>query len=252
MIAVVTGASSGFGQEFVRQFDSRGYDEIWVVARRKDRLEQLSDEVRTPIRPVALDLSKEESMRTFSELLEAEKPEIHALVNASGFGYFDAFTEQPLNEALNMVDLNDKALISLCYLCIPYMKEGSEIYNIASSSAFQPVPYIGVYAATKAFVLSFSRSLNQELKSRGIRVLAVCPHWTKTEFFDRADKKNGVITYYNFYTEKTAVVRNAIRHMAQGKDVSLTSLQLKAQALAATLLPKSLVMKIWLKSQHLD
>ncbi len=145
MIAVVTGASSGFGQEYVRQFDSRGYDEIWVIARRKERLEALSSEVNTPLRPIALDLSEEEAIRSFSGLLEQEKPQIHALVNASGFGYFDAFTEQPLNDALNMVDLNDKALISLCYLCIPYMKEGSEIYNIASSSAFQPVPYIGVY-----------------------------------------------------------------------------------------------------------
>lgn len=251
MIAIVTGASSGFGQEYVRQFDNRGYDEIWVIARRKGRLEALSSEIKTPLRPIAMDLSREESIHTFADILEQEKPQIHALVNASGFGYFDAFTEQPLDDALNMIDLNDKALISLCYLCIPYMKEGSEIYNIASSSAFQPVPYIGVYAATKAFVLSFSRSLNQELHKKGIRVLAVCPHWTKTEFFNRADKKNGVITYYNFYTDKTAVVRNSIRHMEKGKDVSLTSFKLKAQVLAATLLPKKLVMKIWLNQQHL-
>ncbi|MBQ8995011.1 MAG: SDR family NAD(P)-dependent oxidoreductase, partial [Oscillospiraceae bacterium] len=117
--------------------------------------------------------------------------------------------------------------------------------------AFQHVPYIGVYAATKAFVLSFSRSLNQELKKQGIKVLAVCPHWTKTEFFDRADKKNGVITYYNFYTDKIQVVSNAIKHMKKGKDLSLTSLQLKLQVLAASLLPKKLVMKIWLNSQNL-
>ena len=251
MIAIVTGASSGFGQEYVRQFDSRGYDEIWVIARREDRLNQLKDEIKTPIRTIALDLSKQESILKLAALLESEKPQVHALVNASGFGYFDAFTEEPLDNALNMIDLNDKALISLCYITIPYMGEGAEIYNIASSSAFQPVPYIGVYAATKAFVLSFSRSLNQELKHRGIKVIAVCPHWTKTEFFNRADKKNGVITYYNFYTDKTAVVRNSIRHMEKGKDVSLTSFKLKAQVLAATLLPKKLVMKIWLNQQHL-
>ena len=251
MIAIVTGASSGFGQEFVKQFDNRGYDEIWVIARRADRLEQLKDVVNTPIRPVPMDLSDMNSLDGLKELLEKEKPEIHALVNASGFGYFDAFIDEPLDNALNMIDLNEKALISLCYLVIPYMKEGSEIYNIASSSAFQPVPYIGVYAATKAFVLSFSRSLNQELKKKGIRVIAVCPHWTKTEFFDRADKKNGVISYYNFYTDKQQVVSNAIKHIQKGKDVSLTSIQLKLQALAATILPKSLVMKIWLNSQKL-
>lgn len=251
MIAVVTGASSGFGQEFVRQFDSKGYDEIWVIARRAERLNQLKDEVKTPVRPIPMDLSDMKSINELRDMLKTEKPEVGALVNASGFGYFDAFIDEPLNDALNMIDLNDKALVSLCHIFIPYMKSGSEIYNIASSSAFQPVPYIGVYAATKSFVLSFSRSLNQELKKKGIRVIAVCPHWTKTEFFDRADKKNGVITYYNFYTDKYTVVSNAIKDIQKGKDVSLTSLRLKLQALAATILPKKLVMKIWLKSQNL-
>ena len=251
MIAIVTGASSGFGQEFVKQFDDRGYDEIWVIARRAERLNQLKELVKTPVRPVPLDLSDMDSISTLRSLLEKERPVVHALVNASGFGYFNAFIDESLDNALNMIDLNDKALISLCYTVIPFMKEGAEIYNIASSSAFQPVPYIGVYAATKSFVLSFSRSLNQELKKKGIRVIAVCPHWTKTEFFDRADKKNGVITHYNFYTDKVQVVSNAIRHIKQGKDVSLTSLKLKLQAAAATILPKRLVMKIWLNSQNL-
>ena len=190
MIAVVTGASSGFGQEFVRQFDSKGYDEIWVIARRVERLNQLKDEVKTPIRPIPMDLSSMDSIDELRDLLEKEKPDVGALVNASGFGYFDAFIDEPLDSSLNMIDLNTKAIVSLCHLFIPYMKSGSEIYNIASSSAFQPVPYIGVYAATKAFVLSFSRSINQELKKKGISVIAVCPHWTKTVFFDRADKKN--------------------------------------------------------------
>lgn len=93
MIAIVTGASSGFGQEYVRQFDLRGYDEMWVIARREDRLNQLKDEIKTPIRPIALDLSKQESILKLAALLESEKPQVHALVNASGFGYFDAFTE---------------------------------------------------------------------------------------------------------------------------------------------------------------
>ncbi len=251
MIAVVTGASSGFGQEFVRQFDSKGYDEIWVIARRVERLNQLKDEVKTPIRPIPMDLSSMDSIDELRDLLEKEKPDVGALVNASGFGYFDAFIDEPLDSSLNMIDLNTKAIVSLCHLFIPYMKSGSEIYNIASSSAFQPVPYIGVYAATKAFVLSFSRSINQELKKKGISVIAVCPHWTKTEFFDRADKKNGVISYYNFYTDKSTVVSNAIKDVQKGKDVSLTSMKLKLQVLAATLLPKKIVMKIWLKSQNL-
>ncbi|MBQ8994978.1 MAG: SDR family NAD(P)-dependent oxidoreductase, partial [Oscillospiraceae bacterium] len=129
MIAIVTGASSGFGQEFVRQFDDRGYDEIWVIARRLERLEALKDELSTKIRPISLDLSDPSSITLLKNMLDQEKPEVHALVNASGFGYFDAFMNEPLDTACNMIDLNDKALISLCYIVVPYMKAGAEIYN---------------------------------------------------------------------------------------------------------------------------
>ena len=248
-IGIVTGASSGFGSEFVRQLDERHLEEIWVIARRKDRLEELQKEVKTPLRPLSFDLTDPAALTEIQQLLEKEKPTVDVLVNSSGFGYFNAFKDEPLEKALNMIDLNDKALVSMCHLVLPFMKSGSEIINIASSSAFQPVPYIGVYAATKAFVLSFTRSLNAELRKTGIRAIAVCPHWTKTEFFDRAITDDSVITYYNFYTKQDEVVRNALRDIKKGKDVSLTSLPLKLQVLGASLLPKKWVMNIWLRQQ---
>ena len=99
------------------------------------------------------------------------------MVNASGFGLFGAFTERDLEGQLEMVELNIKALTALTYMALPYMANNGEIYELGSLSAFQPVPYLGVYAATKAYVLSFSRALNLELQKqkRNIRVLAVCP-----------------------------------------------------------------------------
>lgn len=248
-IAVVTGASSGMGREFVKQLDAQQtFDEIWVIARRKDRLLTLAEEIKAPIRAISLDLSTRESFDEYAELLRAENPEVVVLVNGSGFGKFGTFTEMDLDDQLAMIDLNDKALVAITYLTLPYMKTGGQIYQIDSLSSFQPVPYINVYGATKAFVLSFSRALNVELKKRGIRVMAVCPGWVRTEFFDRA-VTDDTITYYNRYFDADEVVARALRDMKKGKDVSVCGFSIRMQVLATKLLPHKLVMKIWCKQQ---
>lgn len=248
-IAVITGASSGMGREFVKQLDAQTeFDEVWVIARRRDKLESLADEIRATVRPVCLDLSKRESFDEYAALLRAENPEVAVLVNGSGFGKFGAFTEMALDEQLAMIDLNDKALVAMTYLTLPYMKEGGQIYQIDSLSSFQPVPYINVYGATKAFVLSFSRALNVELKKRGIRVMAVCPGWVRTEFFDHA-VTDDTITYYNKYFDPDEVVTRALRDMKKGKDVSVCGLSVRMQVRATKLLPHKMVMKIWCRQQ---
>lgn len=248
-IAVITGASSGMGREFVKQLDAQNaFDEIWVIARRKDRLEALADEVKAPIRPICLDLSERTSYDQYAALLAEKTPDVAVLVNGSGFGKFGAFTDVPLDDQLSMIDLNDKALVAITYLTLPYMKQGGQIYQIDSLSSFQPVPYINVYGATKAFVLSFSRALNVELKKRGIRVMAVCPGWVRTEFFDRA-VTDDTITYYNRFFEADEVVKHALRDMRKGKDVSVCGFSIRAQVLATKLLPHRLVMRIWCRQQ---
>ena len=248
-IAVVTGASSGMGREFVKQLDAaHSFDEIWVIARRRDRLVTLADEVKAAIRPICLDLSAKESYDEYAALLADVQPEVSVLVNGSGFGKFGAFADMALDDQLAMIDLNDKALVAMTYLTLPYMKEGGQIYQIDSLSSFQPVPYINVYAATKAFVLSFSRSLNVELKKRGIRVLAVCPGWVRTEFFDRA-VTDDTITYYNRYFDADEVVTRALRDMRKGKDVSVCGFSIRMQVLVTKLLSHRLVMKIWCRQQ---
>lgn len=249
-IAVVTGASSGMGREFaVRLCKEEKFDELWVIARRKERLESIKDEVSIPVKAISLDLTKQEAIKEYEEMLKESGAEVSVLVNASGFGKFGAFCDLSLEDQLEMIDLNDKALVSMTYVTLPFMNKGSKIYQIDSLSSFQPVPYIGVYAATKAFVLSFSRSLGAELKKRGIRVLAVCPGWVKTEFFNRAVVDDSVITYYNKFVTSEQVVTRAFKDMKRGKDVSVCAFSIRAQVLLTKILPHRIVMYIWLKQQ---
>ncbi len=249
-IAVITGASSGMGREFVRRIDSADvYDEIWVIARRRERLEALAAETNAVLRILAMDLTKEESIDTYKALLEKENPSVSVLVNCSGFGKFGAFADCALEDYYDMIDLNVKALVAMTYVTLPYIIPGGQIYQIDSLSAFQPVPYINVYGATKAFVLSFSRALNAEVQDRGIRVMAVCPGWVRTEFFDHA-VKDDTIKYYNKFFEPEEVVKTAMKDMKKGKDVSVCGFSVKAQVLAVKFLPHKTVMRIWLKQQQ--
>ena len=248
-IAVITGASSGMGREFVLQLDrEENFDELWLIARRREVLEEIGKETRAKVRAISLDLTKRESIDEYRSLLDAEKPEISVLVNASGYGKFGKFEDMELDDLMGMIDLNDKALVAVTYVSLPYLKNGSRIYQVGSLSSFQPVPYINVYGASKAFVLSFSRALNVEWKKRGIRVMAVCPGWVKTAFFDRA-VTDDTITYYNRYYTAEQVVTRALRDMKKGKDVSICGLPVRNQVRATKMLPHKLVMKIWCKQQ---
>lgn len=249
-IAVITGASSGMGREFVYALDKQtAYDEIWVIARRKDRLEALAEKTRAKIRPIPMDLTDISSINSFAELLKEEQPEILTLVNASGYGKFESFENVKLEDDYGMIDLNCKAYVGMTKVCLPYMKRGGEIYQLDSLSAFQPVPYINVYGATKAFVLSFSRALNVELKNKGIKVMAICPGWVKTEFFDRAVTDKSVIVYYNKYFTPEQVITRALKDMKKGKDVSVPGASIRFQVFLTKILPHRLVMKIWCKQQ---
>lgn len=248
-IGIVTGASSGIGREFVYALDKEfTLDEIWVIARREERLKELQEQCETKIRPIALDLSKRKSFEIYQELLETERPEIQVLVNGAGFGVFGSFTDISLDEQLNMIDLNSKALTAITYMSIPYMPEGSNLINIASNSSWQPVPYINVYGSTKAFVLNFSRALNVELKHKNIHVMAVAPGWIKTEFFDHAVKDDTIKYYDRFYTAKQ-VVDKTMKDLKKKKIVSILGFPVRMQVRAVKFLPVKLIMGIWCKQQ---
>ena len=251
-IAIVTGASSGMGREFVKQVSKKEkFDEIWVIARRKEALESLKKEVKAKIRPITLDLQNPESFETYKKLLAEEKPEVALLANIAGYGKFGKYDEISLEDCLGMIDLNCKALVAMSQLTIPYMKRGSKILQLDSLSAFQPVPYLNVYGSSKSFVLSYSRALNRELKTKGIRVMSVNPGWVRTEFFDHATKSsNDAITYFNVMYDAKDVIKTAIRDLYHTKkDVSIHGLQIKGQVLLVKLLPHKIVMDIWMKQQ---
>lgn len=252
-IAIVTGASSGMGKEFVLQLPGAvAVDEIWAIARRGGELEKLRELSAVPVRPIVLDLCREESFATYAALLEAQKPNVRLLVNAAGFGKFGTYSRIDTEDECRMIDLNCKALLMMTRLTVPYMAPGSHILELDSLSAFQPVPYITTYAATKAFVLSYSRAMNRELKDRGIRVMAMNPGWVKTEFFDHAFQTNGgnEVQYFNYLYEAKDVVRTGLKDLYHSrKDYSVHGLPIKFQVFLVKLLPHSLVMSVWLNQQ---
>ena len=248
-IAVITGASSGMGREFVYAFDKEEkFDELWVIARREDRLAELQDMCRARVRPIALNLGKRESFGEYKALLESEKPEIAVLVNAAGFGLFGVFEEMDMDRQLDIIDLNSRALTAMCHMSVPYMRPGSRIVNMGSMSSWQPVPYINVYGASKAYVLSFSRALGVELKDKGIRVMTVCPGWIKTEFFSHAIHDD-TVNYFNRYYTAEQVVEKAVKDLKKGKDVSVLGFPERMQVRLVKLLPVNMVMRTWCRQQ---
>ena len=195
-----------------------------------------------------------EQIKTYAEKLEKENPDVVLLANCSGFGKFDHYENISLETNLNMVDLNCKAVVAMVNYTLPFMNKGARIINFASCSAFQPIPYINIYASTKAFLLHFSRALNVELKYRGISVTAVCPFWTKTEFFDRAvnkDKKEVVINYAVIY-ESAKVVEKAIKDAYKRKDMSVYGGKNNFQRMLVKFFPHKFVMKVWMGQQKFD
>ena len=227
-------------------------DEIWVIARRLDALEALKTEVSVPIRPIALDLCEGAAFDTVAALLEAEKPNIKLLVNAAGFGKFGAYHKVSLQDESRMIDLNCKAVVLMTRLCVPYMEAGSHILQLDSLSAFQPVPYITTYGATKAFVLSYSRAMNRELKSKGIRVMAMNPGWVKTEFFNHAFQTNddNEVQYFNRLYEAKDCVATGLKDLYRSrKDCSIHGLPVQLQVLGVKIMPHRIVMNIWQNQQ---
>ena len=253
-IAVITGASSGMGKRFAETVDRYGtFDEVWVIARHEAQLESLRATVPFPVRVLALDLTDRGSFDVYAAALAETPVEVGLLMNCSGYGKFSAVLDTPLAVNLNMTDLNCQAVVAMCQITAPYMPRGSQIINIASVAAFQPIPYIDIYGATKAFVLSFSRSLNRELRSRGIAVMAVCPFWTKTAFFDRAIKSDEtpIVKKYAAMYDPDDIVARTWRDARRGKDVCKYGFVARVQAGLTKLLPHSVVMDVWMKQQDL-
>lgn len=251
-IAIVTGASSGIGREFVKLLLKRTeIDEIWIIARNADRLQSMVAEFGDKLKSVPMDMSNIEQIKSLTDTLKNADAKISFLINSAGFGKFGSCSDVGIDESANMINLNISGLVAMGLVCVPFMARYSRIINIASQASFQPLPYLNVYSATKAFVRNYSRALNVELKERGITVTAVCPGWMNTAFIDRGktDTAKSVNKFVNMVTPDV-VAEKALRDSLRGRDISTYSLYVKFNRLIAKLLPQRLLMKIWLRQQR--
>ncbi len=242
--ALVTGASSGMGREFATMIPQlyTGLDEIWVTARRTERLKELQDKTDVPVRIFPGDLTKNAVYNHISKELENSRPEIRLVVNAAGYGKVGQYADIDEEAQLGMIDLNCRALTRITLMTLPYMGRGSRIIEVSSAAAFAPEPYFGTYAATKSYVYSFSRSLNYELRDRHISVTVVCPGPVDTEFFDHAGQLSDG-AYRQWMAKPDKVVRQALLDAVDRKPVSVYGRTMKLGRMAAKILPTSLVMK---------
>lgn len=243
MIAIITGASSGIGYEFAKQVDEKKYDEIWLIARRKEKLLELEETLKTKVEILNLDLLENESFISIENLLKTKKPEIGLLVNSAGIGYPDYFSKQDLKKTEKTIRLNCEALSKICKICINYMAKDSAIINISSVASFIPQPKFATYAASKAYVLSFSTALNRELREFGINVCTLCPNPVNTEFFKNSTEKE-TSKIKSFGVENLEnMVKKALK-VCHKKDIVTTHPMSHLLKFLSKIMPHSLIMHI--------
>ena len=246
-IILITGASSGMGVEFALQLDNvfQNIDEIWLVARRKKEMLEVAQHLEHTTRVLDMDVTNDEHIERLKEVLADERPVIRMLVNSAGYGIMGDFSASSIKDELGMIDVNCKALTQLTHLCIPYMRKNSRIIQLASSAAFLPQPNFAVYAATKSYVLSFSRALNQELRRRKIYVTAVCPGPVDTPFFDIAEKTGSTLAVKKLTLVRAdQVVEKAIADSYHKRERSVYGGWIQSLEVLAKVLPHSVLMEV--------
>lgn len=249
-IAVITGASSGMGREFALQICKRfaSIDEIWLIARREAKLRELAEDISfycedMKVNIISGDLCCKDTIDRYKELLRENCIKIKLLVNCAGYGKLGAFYEGSEDEQYGMIDLNIKALVHITKLSLPYMAYDGRIINLASAAAFLPQPQFAVYAATKSFVLSFSRALNRELRKEHIYITAVCPGPVDTEFFNIA-QEHGTKAWYKDYVMAACekVVTKALDAAMLKKSVTVYGVPMKAFRALCKVIPHSFIL----------
>lgn len=244
---LITGASSGIGEVFARKLSARG-ESLVLVARSEDKLAALCNELgrahNIGCQYVVADLTRNDGPARLFEETKRRALEVETLINNAGFGSMGDFASLDLVRELEIIDLNVKALVALTHLYLAPMRErkAGAIINVASTAAFQPVPYMATYAATKAFVLSFSEALWEENRARGIKVLALCPGVTDTNFFDAAQMKERPPMRIAQTPEQ--VVDAALHALERGKGHVVSGWMNYLQTEAERFLPRSLIVRV--------
>lgn len=248
-IAVITGASSGIGKEMTETLHNyfNDIDEVWVIARSEEKLKQLKSKFK--IKVVAMDLLETQNLEVLKEMFQKNNVNIKILINSAGYGKFGSFKNIDTGSSLGMIDLNCRALVGVTEISIPFMQKGARILQVCSVASFLPIPLINVYAASKAFVQSYSLALKQELKSLGISVTTLCPNWTNTSFFkvaENVDSSKKAVKNYMFMLSPQKVAKVGLLALKKRKTFSIPGISGKLLFVATKLVPKRLAMKAWL------
>ena len=248
-IAVVTGASSGMGRYFSKMIPIyfKDVDEIVIIARREKRLLKLKENICIPVHVISGDLCSDNIYNDLEHKLKSFNCCVKVLVNCAGYGKSGSFENIRNNNIFSQSDmtiLNCTSLTKMIEICHPYFKKDTRIINIASAAAFCPQPGFAVYAATKAYVLSFSRALAYELKKKDIYVTAVCPGPVDTEFFN----VSGIISSKFkrlFMAKPYKVAEKALKDSLKKKELSIYGLPMKLSYIVSKILPHKLIMKLF-------
>ncbi|MCM1558001.1 MAG: SDR family NAD(P)-dependent oxidoreductase [Butyrivibrio sp.] len=246
-IVIITGASSGIGLEFAVKMDSafHNVDEFWLVARREDKLQEAAKLLNHKTRLFPMDITDSTRLDLLEDTVIEKNAAVRMLINCAGYGLLGAFSDQDTDGALGMIRLNCMALTELTHRMIPYMRRNSRIIQLASCAAFLPQPDFAVYAASKAYVLSFSRALRRELKPFGIWVTSVCPGPVDTPFFAIAEQGGSTLAVKKLVmVSAKKVVEQALRDSYYRRELSVCSLPIKAMELLSKTVPHKLILDI--------
>lgn len=245
--AIITGASSGLGREFVRQI-ADVFPEVecyWLIARRADRLEELAETLEgRSVVCLPLDLCDSMSFMAFQQKLTAEQPEVVLLVNNAGCGYLGRIGEMDTASQTRMVDLNVRALTAVTNMTVPYMAPGGCILNVSSIASFCPNPRMTVYSSTKAYVSSFTVGVAEELRAKGVTATAVCPGPMRTEFLDLGGITGNSKMFETLpYCDQVRVAGGALRAARAGRTIYTPRLFYKFYRMLAKVTPVELMVK---------
>lgn len=245
-IVIITGASSGLGKEYAAAMEKRlGPDEIWLIARRRERLEETASALSVHCGILPMDITDRSALDLLETRLQEENPSVIALVCAAGMGRIGSISSHSRNDTVNMIDLNCRALAEVTNICIPYLSEGAWVLPVASIAGFQPMPYLGIYAATKAFVQSYSKALHYELKDRGIHVTCVCPYWIKdTEFIGIASEESPDYSFMPLALKRSRVVEKSLDDVRNNRLLSTPGLISSCERYLSRITPDIVTMKV--------
>lgn len=246
--AVITGASSGIGAEFAYALAREGYD-LFLIARRAERLDGVAAHARklgaAHLSTIPADLADRATLRYVHSRIEASGAEIALLVNNAGFGTSGYFASLPLDRELAELDLNVGAVMALTRMFLPAMIKAGRgtVINVASTAAFQPMPFMATYAASKAFLLSFSVAINQELAGTGVHVMTLCPGLTRTEFQQVAGTERRRLPRF-LYMDAATVVAQALKAARRGRTIYVNGRFNALGTQLVRLAPRTLVARV--------